>query len=580
MRVVVTQFTTSSKVSENLATCIRIINEAAQCEPSIIILPEFCNTQPWYVDHNHAWSDALTVDGQFFQDIAGLARQHSCYILLNVTLRRDSSRDTIDNESASSKSNISITSCLFSPLGKVIHLEDKKTLTTNEKIFFTSASKASEIITTSFGNLGLLVGDDSITYEASRNLALNGGQLLCNSINSFALDQSSLHDPARAFENNVFLATANKISNGAVLDNNEITSSNSVIPKEYISGVGNSQVISPQGKVLVRMNSNEEGFVFADISLNGAGLSHKFRPDGTKHSQQRLPELYLELKASRIKEHDYINKAPTTANIAIFATYKSDEQAIEDVCHYIENNLSDIIQLPELFFIADKNFTCNDDERIKIERLSEQLITQVSYVLRPFQYLCTSLIIDGSHQAVLINEQGLMATQQQLHYCHRYNWTTLGDHLNIIELPLEQGIIHLAMLTADDANMPEIVKAAALNDIQVLLVPFDIQEPCEVEYSLISRAAENRICIVAASREKSFDCSSSFNVDNLKNKNKVKSHKSTGFIANLSSDLAFLPRWKSQKYNGFINQPLVKHQYGKITKAVIHPIAARRQHER
>ena len=473
-----------------------------------------------------------------------------------------------------------ITSCLFSPLGKVIHLEDKKRLTTNEKIFFTSASKASEIITTSFGNLGLLVGDDSITYEASRNLALNGGQLLCNSINSFALDQSSLHDPARAFENNVFLATANKISNGAVLDNNEITSSNSVIPKEYISGVGNSQVISPQGKVLVRMNSNEEGFVFADISLNGAGLSHKFRPDGTKHSQQRLPELYLELKASRIKEHDYINKAPTTANIAIFATYKSDEQAIEDVCHYIENNLSDIIQLPELFFIADKNFTCNDDERIKIERLSEQLITQVSYVLRPFQYLCTSLIIDGSHQAVLINEQGLMATQQQLHYCHRYNWTTLGDHLNIIELPLEQGIIHLAMLTADDANMPEIVKAAALNDIQVLLVPFDIQEPCEVEYSLLSRAAENRICIVAASREKSFDCSSSFNVDNLKNKNKVKSHKSTGFIANLSSDLAFLPRWKSQKYNGFINQPLVKHQYGKITKAVIHPIAARRQHER
>ena len=36
---------------------------------------------------------------------------------------------------------------------------------------------------------------------------------------------------------------------------------------------------------------------------------------------------------------------PITANIAIFATYKANQQAIEDVCFYIENNLSDIYSI-------------------------------------------------------------------------------------------------------------------------------------------------------------------------------------------------------------------------------------------
>jgi len=107
-------------------------------------------------------------------------------------------------------------------------------------------------------------------------------------------------------------------------------------------------------------------------------------------------------------------------------------------------------------------------------------------------------------------------------------------------------------------------------------VPFDIQAPCEVEYSLLSRATENRICIVAASREKSFSTNVASNSgdENKVNKNKTKQQKSTGLIINLTTNSDLLPQWKSRKFNGYINQPLIKHQHGKITKAVIHPIAA------
>ena len=632
MRVAVSQFATSLNTQENLASCIRVINAAAICKPDLIVLPEFCNTLftdtllfntqlgntqvanalPCYVDHNQAWQQALAIDGAFLQAIAERAKKHNCYIVINVTLRRDVSRDFPNNKQGGSiKSNISVTSCVFSPLGDLVQQQNKKMLLGHENDFFISADNLTkkitekitesltentaehitDVVTTPFGKLGLLSGSDSFTFEVSRGLALSGVQLLCNSMNSFALDQSSFHDPARASENKVFLANANKI--GLLVPNEKPDRKPNETPdenpqgqsQEALVGVGQSQIISPEGKVLAKITNNEEGFVFADIDLSECNINNKCRPDGTNLIKQRRPELYQQLSTAVKKAalHENVHasvhvsdKVPVTTNVAIFATYKSNEQAIEDVCHYIENNLSDIIQLPELFFIGDKTITDDAQQRAEISSLSQQVIKQVSTVLRPFQYLCTSLIIEGKHQAVLISEHGLLATQEQLHFCQRYQWTELGNNLNIINLPLEQGNIKLAMLTADDANIAEIVKISALNAIHLLLVPFDIQEPCEVEYHLLSRAAENRICIVAASREKSFTNTLSFDnaANNIYNKNKVKSQKSTGLIANLTTDPALLPQWQAPRFNGYINQPLVKHQYGKITKAVIHPIAA------
>jgi len=268
------------------------------------------------------------------------------------------------------------------------------------------------------------------------------------------------------------------------------------------------------------------------------------------------------------------DKAPLTANIAIFATYKSDETAIEDVCFYIENNLSDITQLPELFFVDDKSTLNDATQRERVSNLSQQFIRQISAVLRPNQYVCTSLVIEGQHQAVIISEQGIFAKQQQLHFCQRYQWTTLVDEINIIKLPLEQGNITVAMLTADDEKVPEIVSAAALHGVHTLLVPFDIQEPNDVENNLLARAVENRVCIVAATREKNFAIDLPADNKTKGNKKKIKSHKSTGLIINLSSSNPLLAQWQPKKQTGYTNFPLVKHQQGKITKAVIHPVAA------
>ena len=585
MRVAISQFATTLNTQENLASCLRMINEAATCKPFLIILPEYCNALSWYADHNHAWNAALAIDGDFLQSIAEQAKNHGCYIMVNVTLRRDIARDHQDD---GIKSNITVTSCLFSPVGKLVQQVDKQILLGHENYFFISPAKTPEVTITPFGTLGILTGSDDLSFSTPHNLALSGAQLLCQSMSAFTLDQSSLHGPTRACENKVFLATANKI--GAlvpqeypVLTNSTDTLTLCPIPQDYLVGIGQSQILSPQGKVLAKITHNEEAFVFADIALDEANTSNKFRPDGTDLIKQRRPELYQMpegLNKNTVPDEDN-NNLPVTVNVAIFATYKSNETAIEDVCFYIENNLSDIIQLPELFFLGDKSILNNAKQMSEVSLLCQQLVSQISAVLRPFQYVCTSLVIDGAHQAVIISEHGLFATQQQLHFCQRYQWTVLGSELNTISLHLEQGEISVAMLTADDAQIPEMIHRAALNNIHLLLVPFDIQDPCEVEYCLISRAAEHRICILAATREKSFanEVPSDQSTHNkaqhkIQNKKKIKTQKSTGFIANLAVELTHLTPEKLARFKGYLNQPLLKHQQGKITKALIHPNAA------
>ena len=192
------------------------------------------------------------------------------------------------------------------------------------------------------------------------------------------------------------------------------------------------------------------------------------------------------------------------------------------------------------------------------------MITKVSAVLRPFQYVCTSLVINGSHQAVLINENGIFAIQQQLHFCNRYQWTSLGNSLNIIALPLEQGFINIAMLTADDANIPELSNIAALNKVNALLIPFDIQTSSEVNFGLLTRAAENQICIVASSREKSFSeeqANNDIEKINPGNIKKIKPQKSTGLVVDIVNG----------NTNNLDGKLKIKQQHGKITKALIHP---------
>jgi predicted amidohydrolase len=169
--------------------------------------------------------------------------------------------------------------------------------------------------------------------------------------------------------------------------------------------------------------------------------------------------------------------------------------------------------------------------------------------------LCASLVLPvGAGYgvvSVLVDGRGERARQPQLHRCERYPWMSLGDELSTVDLPWGR----LAMITGDDMVFPELVKVAALKGAHVIAAPLQLQEPWEEAYGLRSRAAENRVCLLASSRPLG---------------------RQGGLIADLERDFTLMTEWQQRPFDGYINAPIVTEQ-GVAPGVVItrvHPQAA------
>ena len=88
MRVAVVQFEVTDNIEANLQTCLRIIDQAqAECEPDLIVLPEYCNHPPLWRDAEHCYAVAEHPDGPFLSSIAKKSKALRCMIQVNVTMR-------------------------------------------------------------------------------------------------------------------------------------------------------------------------------------------------------------------------------------------------------------------------------------------------------------------------------------------------------------------------------------------------------------------------------------------------------------------------------------------------------------
>jgi predicted amidohydrolase len=109
------------------------------------------------------------------------------------------------------------------------------------------------VFETGFGMVGLMLGWDMAFPEAARSLALDGAEIMClcaswerphmEEWNAFAL--------ARAFENSVFVAAANRIGE-----------------EPSYSFFGQSMIVGPRGEVYSTMDEETEGYALARIDLD------------------------------------------------------------------------------------------------------------------------------------------------------------------------------------------------------------------------------------------------------------------------------------------------------------------------
>lgn len=452
-RVAVAQFQPGPNVAANLAQCLRLIAEAAQHRPALIVLPEFCNHLPHYTNPAHCYAVALPLDGNFLKTIAAQAQAHQCHIVINVTLQRG-------------LGTVTVTSLMYDPTGQLTVQADRQAMLGPEKDLFERATAEPAMATAPFSNIGLYCGADGFRADIPRGLAVRGAQILCHSLST-----PDALVAARAAENRVFVVAAN---------------------------VGASQIIAPDGTVLAQAPASGEAVIWAEI--DAAQANNKARPDGTNTFAQRRPGLYpsgpQRARSTRYPASTAIIEA------AVYQPQASGLKAIDECAGAVSQAVSagvELIVLPELFCfdygLVKDPYTATDHSLRAIEALTFAVANTSAVVV-------TSLVERGDnsyqHMGVVIGRKGLVARQPQIHLSQRHaRWCVqLGKRLDVVPMPWGR----LALIVGDDALYPETFRLATQHGSDMAAIPFQVLEKWEMELGLPQRAADCRLCLAAATR--------------------------------------------------------------------------------
>src|SRR6478609_6628289 len=424
VRVAAVQYAVTEDVSENLVTGLRM---------------------------------AVTLDGPFVAALADRARRHGIHLMANCTVAREDGRTTGSN-------------ILLGPDGSILGVTDKQVLMGSERDHLDPAVAPSPIIDVSFGRVGLYSCMDGVINETPRLLGVGGAQVLLNSLNSFALDEASLHVPVRAVENRVWVVAANKV--GPLVPERSIgmVAERVGVPVEMLHGAGEAQIVAPDGTVVAIAPRTGEAVVVADIEV--AEADDKRRPDGTDVMASRRPDLY-----GPILEAPRGRQRPAGADELVTAVVSPVEG--DDVSALLAEALASgaaLVVLPELAGL-------DADAIVASLAGSDALVA-------------TSVADGAQHVGLVLSADGVVLRQAQLHACARHGWSTeLGKGLEVADLPWGR----LALVVGDDALYPETFRLAALQDVDVVAVPFTVQAAADLDPLLLERAAENRLNVAVAS---------------------------------------------------------------------------------
>ncbi|MEH6549225.1 MAG: carbon-nitrogen hydrolase family protein [Pseudomonadales bacterium] len=519
VRVAVAQYAVGADIDANLARALSMLDEVASCKPGLVVLPEFANHLSWYDDKAHCYQVSVEQDGPFLSAIAAKAAEISAYVVVNVTLRRGAEACTGS-------------SLLYSPEGNLLAVNDKQVYIGHENDFLEKATEHGPITETAVGRLGLYACMDGVICETPRYLGLRGAQILCNSLNSFAPDEANLHIPVRASENRVFVAAANKVGPLVPEELLDVLSGATNIPVEFLMGAGESQIVAPDGTVLAMADKTAEGFVFADI--DPALADDKTRPDGTDVFASRRPELYGPIAADPATQSEFAATDCESVQAAMVQLPFLGEAAILEAADAVAQAVgagARLVVLPELFCYTDDE-SKNDDAALARADIA---LMALATVCGDEAYVVTSLPQrDGQvirHSAVLINQQGVVGSQHQLHSCNRFAWAVEGDEVNIIETPIGR----IGMATGDDVIYPEMFRLLTIAGAEIIAVPFAAQEAWECRTGLIERAAENHVCMVAVTQPSELGCS---------------------FGGTVHKDFTVLTPWETRVFDGNLTYPV------------------------
>ena len=519
-----------------------MIDNAALEKPNLIVLPEFINHSSWYKDKAHNFSVAVDINGSFLSKIADKARQHNMYIVVNCTVKRDSNKVTGTN-------------LMYDPGGSLVAQSDKQVLMGNENNFLEPAVSLGPVVDTQIGRVGMFSCMDGVMYETPRCISLRNAQIMCNTLNSFANDEASLHIPVRAAENKVFVIAANKSGPLVPEEARNAVAEKLKINPDQLNGAGESQIVDPLGNILAKAPVDGEHIITAEINIELANNKH--RPDNTNIFSARRPELYTPISMPPQSR----NRTTQIDELKVATLQPKKDQTNSEIKTEILKNITtasengvELIVLPELSQFNSSNIDNNIEQAVTD---SKDFVFNISKNLKHSQCKVVTSIVsklktdEYAHAGVLIDKTGIILQQNQLHNCGRHTWANnLGQQIHTIDLQWGR----LGIITGGDSIFPEIFRLFALQDVDALAVTTKIIEKWEFDFGLKERAAENRISLIVGS---------------------FASDIASSLIIAPDKDFTLWTEWE-RPFDGSINEPktIIANKEKSLTYGTINPSAA------
>jgi len=251
------------EVGQNLAKMQAYIEKVMSEEPQtdLIIFPELSTTG---YECRTAFSGLAerAPNGASLVFLGRLAKKHEVRLIYGFP-EKDLSADEVLYNSAA----------LIDRSGELLGVYRKVHLFDTEKKYFVAGSDY-PVFHTDIGQLGIMICWDAAFPEVARTYALKGADLIIVPTNweKPYQDDWDLITRARAFDNTIYIASANRIGRDLDLD-----------------WFGRSNIIGPLGKPLAQLNDEVEGYITAELDFE---VSRRLRQTYYTFFKDRRPDTY------------------------------------------------------------------------------------------------------------------------------------------------------------------------------------------------------------------------------------------------------------------------------------------------
>jgi predicted amidohydrolase len=249
------------KVQDNLN---RIEEMLVGKSADLFVLPELCATGYRFknMDEAHQFAEPVP-SGMISNFLLALAKKNNAYFIAGLV---EVEGDRIYN------SSVILGAKGFIGRYRKIHLFD------TEKSCFHTGTDAPPVFDLDGVKVGVMICFDWRFPETARTLALKGADIIAHPSN-LVLPHCPQAMITRCLENRIFAITADRVGE------------EERIPGEKLIFIGQSQVVDPDGKILVRASETAEEVHIIEIDLEKA--RDKYLNSKNEIFKDRCPDLYL-----------------------------------------------------------------------------------------------------------------------------------------------------------------------------------------------------------------------------------------------------------------------------------------------